>query len=132
MSQSSKELAQLDSVAILNTSSALAASNAKESLDLALIFGSYEQAPRLFFSGDGVYQLVKNQALETVQQKDFLRTFSAFEFYDIEEVFVCRTSLEQRGFNTQEPLELNIDGAAIVDKPAFLSALNQHAKILKF
>ena len=59
------------SVAIINTNAPLSKANAKDALDVALIFGSYEQAVSLYFQGDGVYQLIAEQQPEKIQLEYF-------------------------------------------------------------
>ncbi len=116
------------SVAILNASAPLSNANAKDSLDVALIFGSYEQAVSLYFQGDGVYQLVTKQQPELVQQKDFLKTFTALEFYDIENIYVCHLSLNQRGLAEK----FSIENVQVLNQDDFAISLHQHQTILRF
>jgi tRNA 2-thiouridine synthesizing protein C len=116
------------SVAILNVSAPLSKANAKDSLDVALIFGSYEQAVSLYFQGDGVYQLVAKQQPELIQQKDFLKTLAALEFYDIENIYVCHHSLNQRGLSDK----FSIENVQVLNQDDFSTSLHQHQTILRF
>lgn len=116
------------SIAILNTTAPFSTAKAKESLDVALIFGSYEQAPALFFQGDGVWQLINNQTAEAIHSKDFLKTFSAFEFYDIENIYVCQNSLEQRLLSSI----FHIDNVTVLAVNEFSEQLKKHDTIFKF
>jgi tRNA 2-thiouridine synthesizing protein C len=122
MSQAKKSLA------IVNASAPFSAANAKDSLDVALIFGSYEQAISLYFQGDGVYQLIAKQQPEFIQQKDFLKTLAALEFYDIENIYVCQHSLTQRGLAN----DFSIENVAVLDRAEFSISLHQHQSILRF
>jgi tRNA 2-thiouridine synthesizing protein C len=122
MSQAKKSLA------IVNASAPFSAANAKDSLDVALIFGSYEQAISLYFQGDGVYQLIAKQQPEFIQQKDFLKTLAALEFYDIENIYVCQHSLTQRGLANY----FSIENVAVLDRAEFSTSLHQHQSILRF
>jgi tRNA 2-thiouridine synthesizing protein C len=116
------------SLAIVNASAPFSAANAKDSLDVALIFGSYEQAISLYFQGDGVYQLIAKQQPEFIQQKDFLKTLAALEFYDIENIYVCQHSLTQRGLAN----DFSIENVAVLDRAEFSTSLHQHQSILRF
>ncbi|MBA6251700.1 MULTISPECIES: sulfurtransferase complex subunit TusC [unclassified Colwellia] len=116
------------SLAIVNASAPFSAGNAKDSLDVALIFGSYEQAISLYFQGDGVYQLIAKQQPEFIQQKDFLKTLAALEFYDIENIYVCQHSLTQRGLTN----DFSIENVAVLDRAEFSTSLHQHQSILRF
>ncbi|GAA6206673.1 sulfurtransferase complex subunit TusC [Thalassotalea sp. SU-HH00458] len=115
-------------ISILNTSSPFGQANAKDSLDIALIMGTYEQVTHLFFQGDGVWQLVNNQQPESIQVKDFLKTFSAFEFYDLENIYVCKESLTQRKL----PLCFHIDNVQVLDKKDFATKLTASDILLRF
>jgi tRNA 2-thiouridine synthesizing protein C len=116
------------SVAILNASTALSKPNAKDSLDVALIFGSYEQTVSLYFQGDGVYQLIAGQKPELVEQKDFLKTFAALEFYDIDNIYVCKHSLDQRSISNN----FSIENIQVLNRDDFSISLHQHQTILRF
>ena len=100
----------------------------KEALDAALIFGSYEQPTSLFFQGEGVRQLVNNQHLETVKIKDYLKTMAALAFYDIENIYLCKQSLEDRGLAEN----FHLDNVQVLSVNAFSDQLHQHHVILRF
>lgn len=116
------------SIGILNTSSPFQNSNAKDSLDVALIMGTFEQQTSLFFQGEGVWLLIKQQP-ESINVKDFLKTFSAFEFYDIEEIFVCEKSLHERGIT---PSSFHIENITILDQRSFADTLGANDIIFRF
>jgi len=116
------------SVAIINASAPFSKANAKDSLDVALIFGSYEQAISLYFQGDGVYQLIAKQQPELIQQKDFLKTFAALAFYDIENIYVCAHSLNQRGLSGN----FSIENVQVLNQDDFSTSLHQHQTVLRF
>jgi len=116
------------SVAVLNSSAPLAKANAKEALDIALIFGTYEQNTSLFFQGEGVWQLVRNQSPELANSKDFLKTFAAFEFYDLDTIYVCQDSLKERNLAEQ----FHIDNVTVLTADDFSQKLHQHDVIFRF
>lgn len=120
---------QNKSVAIINSKAPISASHGKDALDLALIYGSYEQDTALFFHGDGVWQLIAKQDLELVQAKNYLKTFAALEFYDIESLYVCSDSLALRGLSTSE---LNVNGVQKLNKKDFAKKIQQHDLIYRF
>ncbi|MFT6900108.1 MAG: tRNA 2-thiouridine synthesizing protein C [Colwellia sp.] len=116
------------SVAVINASAPLSKANAKDALDIALIFGSYEQAVSLYFLGDGVYQLIAEQQPEKVEQKNFLKTFAALEFYDIENIYVCHHSMIERGLTNH----FSIENVQVLNRDDFSTSLHQHQTILRF
>ena len=60
--------------------------------------------------------------------KDYLKTFAAFEFYDIENIYVCQTSLQQRGLSEH----FHIEGVKILNQQVFAEQLASHKMILRF
>jgi len=121
-------LSQESGLAIINSKAPFSSSHGKDALDIALIFGSFEQKVSLFFQGDGVYQLINNQDGSVLSIKDYLKTFSAFEFYDIEDIYVCQQSLLNRKLSE----EFHIDDVQVLASIEFGVALNSHQHILRF
>ena len=115
-------------VAILNTEAPFSSATGKESLDTALIFGSYEQAISLFFIGDGVFQVIGDQNATEIEIKDYLKTFSALGFYDIENIYVCRESLTERNL----PENFHISNIQVLSNKDFSQRLHQHNVIFRF
>ena len=117
-----------DLLAVINTQAPFATSHGKDSLDLALIFGSYEQPVSLFFIGDGVFQLVNTCDGARLNIKDYCKTFPALSFYDIENVYLCEDSAKARGLQ----LENFIDDAQLVSNEVFKAQLSKHKFVLTF
>ena len=115
-------------LAIINSKAPFASAQGKDALDVALIFGSFEQKVSLFFQGDGVYQLIAGQDGSLVSVKDYLKTFSAFKFYDIEDIYVCQQSLKNR----QLEEHFHINDVKVLTSAAFGQAINRHKHILRF
>ncbi len=115
-------------VAILNNSAPFATANGKDALDIALIFGSYEQDTSLFFQGEGVWQLVNQQTPDKISMKDYLKTFSALEFYDIENIFVCADSLAQR----ELIVDFHIKNVTVLSTSEFSKELHLRQILFRF
>ena len=115
-------------VAIINSTAPFSSLSGKESQDIALIFGSYEQEVSLFFQGEGVRQLVAEQLPELINVKNYLKTFAALEFYDIENVYICHDSLKERQLNHN----FCVDGSCILSPVDFSIKLHEHQIILRF
>jgi tRNA 2-thiouridine synthesizing protein C len=116
------------SLAIVNAKAPFSSVNGKDALDVALIFGAYEQALSLFFQGDGVWQLMPDQSAQAIDAKDYLKTFAALEFYDIEHIYVCQHSLSQRGLDKV----FSIDNVIVLDPEDFCAQLHLHQHIFRF
>ncbi|MBU2892548.1 sulfurtransferase complex subunit TusC [Colwellia sp. D2M02] len=115
-------------LAIINSSAPYNRNLGKESLDVALIFASFEQGVSLFFQGDGVYQLIDQQNPQKISAKDYLKTFSAFEFYDIEDIYICQESLTVRNLSES----FHIDNVQVLPPETFAKHLAMHQQILRF
>lgn len=116
------------SIAILNSRAPFSQCQGKEALDVAMIMGSYEQPVSLFFHGEGVRQLIANQQPETIGMKDYLATFSALTFYDVEHLYVCEKSLKTRALGNH----FHLDNVQVLSVAAFTEKLRAHATILRF
>jgi len=122
------KIANEKTLAILNSKAPYSNIAGKDALDIALIFASFEQAPALFFQGDGVWQLKANQDGLLISVKDYLKTFAAFEFYDIEDIYVCQESLYARSLSTN----FHIEKIQVLSKQAFAQQLASYNSILRF
>ena len=71
---------------------------ARESVDAILAASVYEQALSVLFLDEGVFQLA-GEKTTTLEQKNISRLVSAFPLYDINNIFVCQSSLTQRGLD---------------------------------
>jgi tRNA 2-thiouridine synthesizing protein C len=76
--------------------------HSREGLDLALLSASFEQDVSLVFVDDGVLNLLAQQDPTKIGGRDFIATFKALPFYDIEKAFVCQGSLSSRGLTIQD------------------------------
>jgi len=114
--------------AILNSKAPYSSTAGKDALDIALIFGSFEQPTSLFFQGDGVWQLVQEQDGAIISVKDYLKTFAAFEFYDLENIYICQDSLIQRRLTDN----FHIDQVQVLTKDEFAETLATHHTVLRF
>ena len=74
--------------------------NGLEALDTAFSLANLEQHVAMFFIHDGVFQLAKGQHPESIGFKNHTKTYPALEFYDIEDIYVCSTSMKERSLST--------------------------------
>ena len=80
---------------------------ALEGLEVVLITAAFDQDVSLVFTDDGVYQLMKGIDTKGIEVKDFSKTYRALEGYDIEKLYVDRTSMEARGL-TEDDLIVDV------------------------
>ncbi|HXP97964.1 MAG TPA: sulfurtransferase complex subunit TusC [Telmatospirillum sp.] len=88
----------------VNRKAPFGSGQAGEMLDAALIAASFDQHVHLAFLDDGVFQLIKHQRPDTLEQRDFASTFLDLAEYDIDHVWVERDSLAERGLTETDLL----------------------------
>ncbi|GAA5187724.1 sulfurtransferase complex subunit TusC [Ferrimonas gelatinilytica] len=74
----------------------------REALDLVLLSASYEVDTAVCFIDEGVYQLVKGQSPKIIASKDHIATFGALPLYEVDKVFICEESLQERGLSPDD------------------------------
>lgn len=102
---------------------------AREALDVALAASVYDQDIGILFMDDGVFQLVKDQNPEQIQQKNFSATLPALALYGIENTFAHRESLEERGIANNE---LILDDIKILTSEDVKNLIDQQDHLLSF
>ena len=116
------------SVLIINRSAPYGSSHAKESIDVALTCGIFEMPVSLLFMDQGIYQLLKQQDGKRVDQKNLTSVLSSLPMYDIENLYVARTALEENHIELDEmclPVKaLNAD--------EIKTLIHQHDTVLSF
>tara|TARA_B100001989_G_C24144520_1_gene271889 strand:- start:12 stop:395 length:384 start_codon:yes stop_codon:yes gene_type:complete len=75
---------------------------AHEALEVVLIGAAFEQDVSMAFIDDGVFQLKKDQNTDQIETKNFTKTYSALEMYDVEKLYVEKESLEERGLSEKD------------------------------
>ncbi len=69
---------------------------------MALALSNFAQDVSMFFIEDGVLQLLVSQDSTVIDAKAYYKTFAALEFYDIENIYVCKHSLLERGIKASQ------------------------------
>lgn len=87
---------QKKNILIVNQSAPYSSGNAKESLDLALAAGTFEQDVSVLFTGDACYQLLDGQNSTEINAKNINQMLKAMPIFGIKNLFVERQSLEDR------------------------------------
>jgi tRNA 2-thiouridine synthesizing protein C len=115
-------------IGILNCSAPHGRASGRESLDLALAMSAFNESLSLFFSDDGVYQLLVRQSPGDILQKHYQPLFKMLALYDVENIYVCASSLEERGLSS----EMLITDVEIVNKQQLQQQLNDQDQLLRF
>ncbi|NRA71741.1 MAG: sulfurtransferase complex subunit TusC [Gammaproteobacteria bacterium] len=118
----------MKTLAVLNSSAPFGNDNFRESIDLLLANASYDRPVALFFYGDGLYQLIPNQQPVQVDAKDISKMFGLLDLYDIEDIFICQHSLQERHLDAGS---LIIDGQ-VLNSVDWLAKLSQYDQVVSF
>lgn len=79
---------------------------ALEALEVVLIAAAFEQDISLAFIDDGVYQIAKGQNTDGIGIKNFSATYKALGDYDINQIYVEKESLDERGMTGDDLMDL--------------------------
>ena len=118
----------MKNLAVINSSAPYGNSAFRESIDLLLANASYDRPVALFFCGDGLYQLVANQNPDAINAKDITKMLGLLELYDIEDVYFCQHSLQQRNLAASS---LIIAGSELTAE-AWFEQLSQFDQVVNF
>ena len=89
-------------ILVLQQHSPFNSSHGREALDLVLALAAVEHNVSVLFRGDAVYQLLSTADHADFTLKAYPRSFKLFSLYDVEQVFVCATSLGERGIKPEQ------------------------------
>ena len=91
------------SLLIISRQSPWSGPGAREALDIVLAGGAYDLPIGLLFMDDGVFQLQPEQSAIAIQQKDLTANLKALTMFGVEDLYVCGTSLTERGISSINP-----------------------------
>ncbi|MDO6563089.1 sulfurtransferase complex subunit TusC [Amphritea sp. 1_MG-2023] len=113
---------------IINRKAPYGSSAARDALDVALTFSVFEQPLSLLFMDDAVLQLLPNHQANTIGQKNLSANLAMLEMYDIDQLYVCRQALSERGIRPDQ-ISLNI---TLLDTHAIAALIKQQDQVLSF
>ncbi len=115
-------------VGIINSCLPHGSAQGRESLDLTLALSAFNESLSLFFIDDGVYQLLEGHSPQEALQKHYQPLFKMLVMYDVENIYVCKASLNLRGLI---PEQLLID-VSLVDNQTLKQKLAEQDQLLSF
>jgi tRNA 2-thiouridine synthesizing protein C len=102
---------------------------AQDALDTVLASAAYEQCISLIFLADGVFQLLPAQNSHSIGQKNLEKQLSALGLYGVEQIYVCQTSLRERGLSVAA---LSLASAKPLEPLALAELLHTQDCLLSF
>ncbi|HCS63449.1 MAG TPA: sulfurtransferase complex subunit TusC [Cellvibrio sp.] len=104
-------------------------SAAREAIDAALAASIYDQDIGILFMDDGVFQLLKNQQSQLIDQKNIGSILPALALYGIENVYVHQESLDARAIKLDEII---FDDPQLLNNKDVGNLLNEQDQLLSF
>jgi tRNA 2-thiouridine synthesizing protein C len=118
----------LTRITIVFTSAPHSTSAGREGLDALLAISAYSEDICVVFVGDGVFQLLDNQDPAGILSKDYIPMFKLLTLYDIEDIRICKASLDARGvLDAPRVIE-----ATLSTQEEVVELLQQSQKVLTF
>ncbi|NUF49012.1 sulfurtransferase complex subunit TusC [Gilliamella sp. ESL0250] len=99
----------------------------REALDIALATSAINHIS-VFFVDDGVFHLLPNQQPDQILMRDYIATFNMLELYDVDDVYVCESSLKSRNL-IQIPRNIP---SKIINNESLMQLLTTQDVILRF
>jgi tRNA 2-thiouridine synthesizing protein C len=100
----------------------------QEGLEVILIMAAYDQIINVLFTDDGVYCLKKGQDTTGLKVKEFSSTFKVLPSYGVENLFVDKQSMEERGLKESDFLTK----VTIVDSDEMREFIREQDVVLPF
>lgn len=116
-------------VAIVFMSAPHGSSAGREGLDALLATSALTEDIGVFFVGDGVFQLLKDQQPAGILARDYIATFRLLPLYDIESCWLCAASWWERGLPDTLP---RVVDAQELEPDALRQRLDDYDVILRF
>lgn len=104
-------------------------STAREAIDIAVAASIYDQDIGILFMDDGVFQLLKKQQSQHVDQKNIASILPALALYGIENIYVHQESLDARTIRVDE---LILDDLQLVNNKDVGNLLSKQDQLLSF
>lgn len=119
----------MNSVAFIFKRAPHGTASGREGLDAVLATAALSDQIGVFFLGDGVLHLLSAQQPEMIFSKDYISTLKLLELYDIEAVYVCEQSLNERGISGISTCSIPVKSVTADDMQQWLDSFD---KIITF
>lgn len=106
---------KMNRIAFIFTQGPHGTSAGREGLDALLATSALSEDIGVFFISDGVLQLLPQQQPETILARNYIATFGVLPLYDVDNFFLCKSSLQQRGLSEVTDWILNVTALSPAD-----------------
>lgn len=90
----------MKSTALILTQSPFGNSSSHDALDMAMVLGTFEIPTALFFVSGAVRQFTALKP-DVLGIKNYVKSFAALPFYDVEDLYVCKEDLLSHNISHQ-------------------------------
>lgn len=118
----------MTSVLMLVRASPCGGIRAREAIDAALLFSAFTPRLSLLFSGEGVWQLVAGQKPDLIAAVPVATAITAFDDYDIHEVYADAAALRARNIAPERLLA----GVRVLDETGVRTLIADSDRVLSF
>jgi tRNA 2-thiouridine synthesizing protein C len=101
---------------------------AREALDAAFAVAAFEQSVCIYFSGEGVWQLLATQQKNLTTGKAINSSWKAASLYDIVNLYVSGEELAKRNINADELIE----GISVINAKDVNDIMTKQDLVLSF
>ncbi|MEY8205608.1 MAG: sulfurtransferase complex subunit TusC [Bermanella sp.] len=115
-------------ILIIARSAPYGSSLAKEGLDYVLTSAAYDQEICLLFSGDGLFQLLKQQEPRGIHLKSQLAAMEILPLYDIENLLAVEEDLIERNIQSDQ-LGVKV---RLIKRAEVGQLIHAHHKVISF
>ena len=82
---------------IISSKAPYHSSAAMDAFEAALAASNVGMEVKFLFQHDGVFQLLHGQDSTAIEHKSMYKKLSALALFDVEDIYVCKASIESRG-----------------------------------
>lgn len=119
----------MNRIAFVFTQGPHGSSAGREGLDAVLAISALSDEIALFFVSDGVLQIMAGQQPDKILARNYAATFGVLALYDIEQCYLCATSLEARGIAADA---VRVLSAEVLAPDALRERLDDYDRIITF
>ncbi|XBC40704.1 MAG: sulfurtransferase complex subunit TusC [Buchnera aphidicola (Nurudea yanoniella)] len=101
----------------------------REGLDSILSISTINQNITVFFIGDGVFQLIRNQKPEYIFSHNYVPAFGILPLFEINKLYYCKDSLIERGLFSKSDFFLKV---SIMDRKYIRKEIEKNDMIFRF
>ncbi|QJC30063.1 sulfurtransferase complex subunit TusC [Enterobacteriaceae endosymbiont of Plateumaris sericea] len=122
----------MNKIAFIFSQSPYGNSSGQEGLDTIISISSFTEDIALFFTGDGIFQIISEQKPEKIFLPNYSISFNILSICNIKDYFICSDSLNILGLKNFNKKKYWTVPVKIINSLYWKKKLNNYDKILHF